>query len=505
MSVSAFKATVLCHNCGTPLDGTLTNGTPICNQCIEMTTDITKEIPRESSLTFCRNCDRWLQPPSSWTAAQPESRELLALCLKRLKGLSKVRLVDASFIWTEPHSRRIRIKVTVQGEAVGQTIIQQSFEVEYIVVATQCPDCAKSFTANTWRASVQIRQKVPHKKTFLYLEQLILRHNAHLDTISIQESRDGLDFFYSQRNHALKMLDFLASVTPCRHKRSEELISMDTHTAKKQYKFSYSVEIAPICRDDLVVLPASIAKHNANIAPLVLCTKVTNTLHFVDPNTLQTCEIPGSVYWRKQFPSLADASRLQEFVVLDIEPLGPVKGKFALADATVARVGDMGRNDTTYNIRTHLGGVLHPGDSAYGYFLATSNFNNAYWDELDKENLPDVILVKKHYPGRRKKRNRHWKLKRMALEHNLEDDPKVTKNDLDKAERDYEQFLQELEEDTELRGTVNLYKRTAPQMPALPKTGDEMDASDEEGEGVPEIGVDELLDDLEDMSLGQDE
>jgi hypothetical protein len=31
---------------------------------------------------------------------------LQALCLKKIKGLDKkVKLVDASFIWTEPHSR----------------------------------------------------------------------------------------------------------------------------------------------------------------------------------------------------------------------------------------------------------------------------------------------------------------------------------------------------------------------------------------------------------------
>ena len=35
--------------------------------------------------------------------------------------------------------------------------------------------------------------------------------------------------------------------------------------------------------------------------------------------------------------------------------------RFALAEATVARASDFGRNDTTYFVRTHLGHVLHPG------------------------------------------------------------------------------------------------------------------------------------------------
>jgi hypothetical protein len=31
----------------------------------------------------------YLQPPNTWIAAQLESRELLTVCLKRIKGLNK--------------------------------------------------------------------------------------------------------------------------------------------------------------------------------------------------------------------------------------------------------------------------------------------------------------------------------------------------------------------------------------------------------------------------------
>ncbi|RKP28650.1 NMD3-domain-containing protein, partial [Metschnikowia bicuspidata] len=282
-------ATVLCCNCGVPMDGSL--GLVMCYDCIKLNVDITEGIPREANVSFCRNCERFLQPPSQWVRAKLESRELLAICLRRLKGLSKVRLVDASFIWTEPHSRRIRVKLTVQGEALQNTIVQQTFEVEYVVVAMQCPDCAKSFTTNTWRASVQIRQKVPHKRTFLYLEQLILKHNAHVDTISIQEAKDGLDFFYSRRNHAAKMVDFVSAVAPVKAKKSEELISIDTNSGLSTYKFTFSIEIAPICRDDLVVLPKKVANLLGNISRLAICSKVTNMIQLIDPNTLQRADL----------------------------------------------------------------------------------------------------------------------------------------------------------------------------------------------------------------------
>jgi len=185
-------------------------------------------------VSFCRNCERFLSPPQTWTLAQLESSELLSICLKRLKGLNKVRLTDAHFIWTEPHSKRLRVSLTIQKEVrfldrltryelflrvlkvLTNTILEQTFEIEYLVQHGQCPDCTKLAAKNTWKALVQVRQKVSHKRTFLFLEQLIIKHNAQKDTISVREVRDGLDFFYSQRNHAIKMVEFLSSVVPVR-------------------------------------------------------------------------------------------------------------------------------------------------------------------------------------------------------------------------------------------------------------------------------------------------
>ena len=43
---------------------------------------------------------------------------MLALCLQKIKGLNKeVKLVDASFIWTEPHSKRIKVSRRLQPPA----------------------------------------------------------------------------------------------------------------------------------------------------------------------------------------------------------------------------------------------------------------------------------------------------------------------------------------------------------------------------------------------------
>ena len=129
----------LCCQCGVPIDP---NPSATCVACLRTNVDITESIPKQVVVYFCRFCERYLNPPAQWVKAELESRELMALCLKRLKNLSKVKLVDANFVWTEPHSKRIKVKLTVQAEVGGAgTILQQAFIVEYVVNGQMCDEC----------------------------------------------------------------------------------------------------------------------------------------------------------------------------------------------------------------------------------------------------------------------------------------------------------------------------------------------------------------------------
>lgn len=538
---------VLCADCGIPI---APNNANLCLSCLRNSVDITESVPKQATVNFCRNCERYLNPPNSWVPARLESRELLAICLKKLKGLNKVRLIDAGFIWTEPHSKRLRVKLTVQKEVFTSTILQQIFEVEFVVQYGQCPDCTRLAAKNTWRAMVQVRQKVQHKRTFLYLEQLILKHNAHQNTVSINEKKDGLDFFYSQRSHAIKMVEFLNSVVPIRTTKSEQVISMDVHTSTTNYKFTYSVEIAPICKDDLVCLPPKMAKQLGNIGQLVLCHKVSNSLKFLDPISLQIADVLAEKYWRDPQPALATIPEMVEFLILDIEPTGRYatnshgveNRRLEEADAQVSPLNatSFGEADAVYHTRTHLGAILQPGDTVMGYHLRVANFNSATWDTIPADRMPDVVLVKKSYPERKKRsKNRTWKLKSIAKE---AEDPSAEgavgrgavgrRGGLDsqRVERDYELFLRELEEDEEMRANVNLYRDTkkeeekrlrkerAAQIKAEREAALANGDMDEEGQDfddgmttdgesewgdddAPRVRLDELLDDLEDMAI----
>ncbi|KAI8992535.1 NMD3 family-domain-containing protein [Pilobolus umbonatus] len=361
---------------------------------------------------------------------------------------------------------------------------------------SKCEECTRLAAQNTWKAVVQLRQKVAHKRTFLYLEQLILKHNAHKDTTNIKETKDGIDFYYGARNQAIKMVEFLSNVVPMKYKTSEQLISKDIHTSVSNYKFTYSAEIVPICRDDLVCLPKKTANNFGNINQLLICTRISNSIHLLDVNTLATADVSTTQYYRYPFLPMGSAKSMVEFCVLDVEPLGPVQGKNVLCDVHVARMSDFGRNDEVFITRSHLGAILNPGDTVMGYDLARANFNNEVFDSLNAADLPDVILVRKSYPARQKKtRARNWKLKQLGKE---VDEMLPRKQDQARIENDLELFMRDIEEDPELRSTIDIFKSEA-------QKAAETDMEDGSDDELPEISLEEMLDEMAINTDGPDD
>ena len=249
-------------------------GTTVCPTCISSKQNITDGITKQAIVNFCRNCRRYLKPP--WIYCERESKEVLAICLKKIKGLGRVKLEDARFKWTEPHSKRLCVELTVIKDVAQNTAMKQTFEVEFIENYMQCDDCKKEFTPHTWKSMVQVRQRAVHKKTFLFLEQLMIRAKAHDKAIKIQEVPDGLDFYFSHRNHSTALMGFLNDVIPSKYKESKELVSHDVQTSIYNYKYSFVLEIPKICKDDLILMPKALTKELGGVNALGVCIKVLN-------------------------------------------------------------------------------------------------------------------------------------------------------------------------------------------------------------------------------------
>ena len=78
-------------------------------------------------------------------------------------------------------------------------------------------------------------------------------------------------------------------------------------------------ELAPICRDDLAILPKSLSNKLGGIGPLVLIYKISKFIHMVDIKTMQTIEIDKPTYWKHVFKAVCGRDRLSEYIVLNIE------------------------------------------------------------------------------------------------------------------------------------------------------------------------------------------
>ena len=67
---------------------------------------------------------------------------------------------------------RLKVKLTIQKEVVGHTILQQSFVAEFVVRNRQCDECAKQYTDGTWKSVAGAPARGP-QADLLLSEQLL--------------------------------------------------------------------------------------------------------------------------------------------------------------------------------------------------------------------------------------------------------------------------------------------------------------------------------------------
>ncbi|XP_023210923.1 60S ribosomal export protein NMD3-like, partial [Centruroides sculpturatus] len=348
----------LCCQCGISI---LPNPANMCVGCIRTKVDITEGIPKQVVLYFCNSCERYLQPPSHWIQCNLESRELLTLCLKKLKGLNKVIILETG-------------------------IIMINFKLQ------------------------------------LYNPQIL----------------------------------------------------------GGKYLFA----------NDVVCLSPQLANLLGSIGQLCICTRVTNSIHLIDPSTLQIAEVNSQLFWRYPFSSLCSSKQLIEYTVMNNEFIkdsersifagqGKLSERHVLSDVWVVRSSELGLTNDLIHSRTHMGHLLKPGDTVLGYDIRNSNVNNVNFDKLRKDRVPDVVLVKKVYCNQSSRhRKRKWKLKHLSSDMDL---------DSQSDNKDYTEFLEDLEEDPLYRQNVNIYVDPRKKTASMPIELDE---------DLPQISLQEMLDDL---------
>ncbi len=179
----------------------------------------------------------------------------------------------------------------------------------------------------TWSAVVQVRQRnVKHRRTLLYLEQLLLKSGAADKALNIKEASGGLDFYFESKSQASSLVDYLQSVVPIRITQSSRLISLDAQSNTSRSTFTFGVEVAPISRGDLVVLPAKLLMALGGggggglSSAVMLCYRITSAIYLIDPTTLKTVDISAHNYFRFPFTSVMTSKQLSEYTVVDLVP-----------------------------------------------------------------------------------------------------------------------------------------------------------------------------------------
>ncbi|KAK2496800.1 hypothetical protein MC885_012497 [Smutsia gigantea] len=300
---------ILCCECGIPISPNPAN---ICVACLQSKVDISQVIPKQVSISFPKQCQRYFQPPGTWIQCALESRKLLALCLKKIKA---------------PLSKTLQ------------------------------------------------------NKTFYYLDQLILKYGMYQNTLRIKEIHDGLDFYYSSKQHAQKMIQGLTEV------------SQDIHNNTYNYKSTFSVEIVPVCKDNGVCLSPKLAQSLGNMNQICVCIRVTSASHLIDPNTLQVADIDRSIFWSHPFNSLCHPKQLEEFILMDCSIVRDLKcsagtgitsKKHTLGEVWVRKTSETNTNKQ-YFCRTHLGHLLNPGDLVLEFDLANCNLNDEHVNKMNSE------------------------------------------------------------------------------------------------------------------------
>jgi len=261
-----------------------------------------------------------------------------------------------------------------------------------------------------------------------------MKHGAHDKAIKVNAANDGIDFQYNRQSHANRIINFVMTNFVAKHKNSRQLISHDEQSGDSKYKYTNIMELAPICRDDLVILDTKFQKCLGGIGPLILVYKVTTSVHIVDVHTMRTHEIDTSNYWKYCFKAMCTRDLLTRFIVLNVEDVdfdvntsrAAARQKFRMVQLEVARESEFGVIDRTFIVNTHLGNVINFNDTVLGYDLAQLQMQELEDYENDakrskRNSLPDIVILRKCWPKTNKKqRSRIWKLKHLAKENDGE-------------------------------------------------------------------------------------
>jgi nonsense-mediated mRNA decay protein 3 len=247
----------------------------------------------------------------------------MSLCLKKVTGLSKATIIDAFWIWTEPHSKRLKIGIEIEKAVLdGKMNIRQKVEVEYVIRNRQCLECIREASEHSWGAQIQLRQRSSDSRSLIALESELTKAGFHNLMLGIDVVKHGMNFFFKSKNQAEKVVHFISTHLPAKVKSSKKMVSSNKQSNTQKYEYVYLVDIVPLVKFDLVYFTK---EKNKTQSELMIVEKLSSSVHFLNPVTLKRVEMTATKYFSLQNPltSLMNIKQLIPFIVLDVELISP--------------------------------------------------------------------------------------------------------------------------------------------------------------------------------------
>ena len=143
----------------------------------------------------------------------------------------------------------------IHKEVLNGVILEHVY-FEYVYQVHMCEHCTRvQSNLDQYVVVMQLRKHVSHKRTFFYLEKLILKHGVAAQADNVKQVHKNVDFFFANKSHASKFLIFLGNVVPILNHGDKQLVSKDSKSITYNYKYTFSIQVFPIFKEDLICLP----------------------------------------------------------------------------------------------------------------------------------------------------------------------------------------------------------------------------------------------------------
>lgn len=414
--------TISCCKCGISI---IPNCFNMCNRCRMSEINVLAGVKTKYILESCKKCERYHLPPKKWMNIDNKN-DLLSFIFLRYKEIRDLPIVSTNFAVTEEHSKQIILCTEIEKENV-----KKSIKIHFKLKNKQCSDCDKVEAKQYWTSIVQVRQRSVSKRTFLFIEQSILKNKMFKNCSNIKERKDGMDFYYLDRKGPKQMISFLDSHIGTKTVQSNRLMTEDRNNNIMKYKFSYSVEIFPLCKDDLVIIDEELAKKK-NVNRLLIVLRVTTKIIFIDPLTSKTMEINKQIFFSEKdsFRIIFGSKDLKLFTVTEIEKNYNNSHSLKHTNNHSLDCYITHNFDQQIHCKTHLT-YIEEGDQIYGYDLGNCNLHF-----IDRDQFK-VIIVRKKYEN-------------LGLQ---------IKTDKEQ-DREYQFFLEDMLSDPDMRKNVDIFDKT---------------------------------------------